>query len=302
VDPAEVIVVGVDGSAGADAAVRWAAARAGGTGASLRLLYACPAPVPAPAMPLAATPYGIDPDAYAQAAEAVVAAAADLARQHADRVEVSTELQVGGAGQALIDASSAASLVVVGSRGLGGFTGLLLGSVGVQVSAHAHCPTVVVRGDGTPVAGPVVVGVDGSEPSHAAVGFAFAEASRMHTDLVALHAWQLPLPGGVGEAAALALEAGLGREMYEDAARQMLTDAVAPWRDRYRDVLVRQQTTQGGAAPALLTAAERAAMLVVGTRGHGGFAGLLLGCTSHALLHHATCPVAVIRAPSAPAR
>jgi nucleotide-binding universal stress UspA family protein len=291
------IVVGVDGSPHADRAVRWAATRARHTGARLRLLHAYVVPVPAPAMPLAATTAGaVAPDDdLAKSGEAVLAAAADLARDHATGVDVSTELRVGGAAPALIDASADAGLVVVGSRGLGGFTGLLLGSVSVQVSAHAHCPTVVVR-DQIPATGPVVVGVNDSEPARAALTFAFAEARSLGTTVIAVHAWSWPLPTGVGDAAAAALANDDARARYQQAARQILTDALTECRQQHPDVPVDERLTEADPAEALLEAAAEPAIVVVGSHGHGGFTGLLLASTSQSVLHHATCPVAVIHA------
>jgi nucleotide-binding universal stress UspA family protein len=138
-----------------------------------------------------------------------------------------------------------------------------------------------------------VVGVDGSEPSHAAVAFAFAEADRLDTALVAVHAWAAPLPTGPGEAAAV-LASGDDRARYAQAA-QLLADAVATGRQRYPDVPVDERLVETGALGALLDAAEHPAMIVVGSRGHGGFTGLLLSSTSQSVLHHASCPVAVIR-------
>jgi nucleotide-binding universal stress UspA family protein len=291
----EEIVVGVDGSPEADTAVRWAAARAAHTGTALHLLYAYAVPVPSPAMPLAGVPpYVVDPEDYRRAGEAVLAAAEERARGYADNVQVRTRLRAGGAAQALIDASATAGLVVVGSRGLGGFTGLLLGSVGVQVSSHAHCPTVVVR-QNVSTAGPVVVGVDGSEASDLAVGFAFAEAARIDTGVLAVHAWGAPLPTGAGEATALALIREEDHQGHQRVARQLLTEALAPLRRQFPDVPVDELVAEAGAASALIDAADGAAMVVVGSRGHGGFTGLLLGSTSQAVLHHAGCPVAVIR-------
>jgi nucleotide-binding universal stress UspA family protein len=289
------IVVGVDGSTEAEGAVRWAAERARGTGAPLRLLHAYALPVPTPGMPLAAVaPYPVNPDEYARAGEAVLAAAAEVARGAAAEVPVHTDLRAGGAAPALIEASTDAGLVVVGSRGLGGFTGLLLGSVGVQVSIHAHCPTAVIRGD-TAAAGPVVVGVDGSPASHTALDFAFAEAQRLGRSVRAVHAWGAPLPTGPGEAAALVRTHHVGREAPVRAANQLLAEALAPHRRSFPDVEVDELLTEAGAAPALLEAARDAVLVVIGSRGRGGFAGLLLGSTSQTLVHHAPCPVVVTR-------
>ncbi len=294
VDTSEIIV-GVDGSPHADTAILWAAAHARHTGARLRLLHAYAVPVPAPAMPLAAVGSAVAPDDYARTAgEAILSTAADLARHHATGVDVTTDLRVGGAAHALVEASADAGLVVVGSRGRGGFTGMLLGSVSVQVSAHAHCPTVVVR-EPAPAAGPIVVGVDGSEPARAALAFAFTEAHRLGSTVIAVHAWSPPLPTGPGEATAAALADDGDRARYRQDAQQTLTDALAECRQQHPDVPVDERLTEAGPVAALLEAATEPAMIVVGSRGHGGFTGLLLGSTSQSVLHHATCPVAVTR-------
>jgi nucleotide-binding universal stress UspA family protein len=226
--------------------------------------------------------------------EAVLAAAADLARHIAPGVDVTTDLRVGGAAPTLIDASTDAAMIVVGSRGRGRFTGTILGSVSVQVSAQARCPTIVVR-EPAPLAGPVVVGVDDSEPARAALTFAFAEAHRLGTEVVAVHAWSPPLPTGPAEATVTALADEGGRTRYRQAAQQTLTDALTASREQHPDVHVDERLTEAGPVGALLEAATDPAMIVVGSRGHGTFTGLLLGSTSQLVLHHATCPVAVTR-------
>lgn len=300
-DSAARTVVGVDGSDESTAAVRWAARRAAVTGDALRLVHAYTAAVMFPAAPFAS---GVSPrtqEAYARAAESVLASAADTAWAAAPGVDVTTEAVVGGAAQALVAASDGARLVVVGSRGHGGFAGLLLGSVGAQVSAHARCPTAVLRGGAPPADGPIVVGVDGSTPSNAALRFAVAEAGRLGVDVVAVHAWSLPQSPGLGEAFAAELAAEQDPGAYEAAARQVLDEAAAPWRAAAPDVELRADLVPAaGPATALLTAAKGASMVVVGSRGHGGFVGLLLGSTSQSVVHHAPCPVVVIRADAEP--
>ncbi|MDR7274005.1 universal stress protein [Catenuloplanes atrovinosus] len=286
------IVVGVDGSSGAETAVRWAAARSRANGAPVRLVHAYSLPVPYPGSPFVpAAGVAADSGAYAKAAAAVLAEAARIATE-AGAASVTTEAVVGGAAGVLIDASDGAGLVVVGSRGLGGFTGLLLGSVGVQVSGHARCPAVVVREPATP-GGPVVVGVDGSPPSHAAVLFAFAEAERLGAELIAVHAWGLPAPV---DPTLMAFPTERDRDDYATAAGRVLHDALAEGRSRHPSVPVREASVERAASTGLLEIAEHPALIVVGSRGHGGFAGLLLGSTSQYVLHHAHCPVAVLRA------
>lgn len=294
-------VVGVDGSEPGTAAVRWAARRCAETGAGLRLVHAYVVPVMFPAAPFAAVPLRAQ-EAYEQAARALLAEAERVARAEAGAgpaLEVDTQLVVGGPASALIDASAQAGLVVVGSRGHGGFAGLLLGSVGVQVSAHASCPTAVVRGADRSPGGPIVVGADGSPASDAALRFAFAEASRQRLPVLAVYAWSLPQPAGLGEALAVELSVGLDgahRAEFERAAHDVLTAALAPMRTAFPEVEVRATVVADGPAAALVQAAEGATMVVIGSRGHGGFVGLLLGSTSQSVLHHAPCPVVLTRA------
>lgn len=166
----------------------------------------------------------------------------------------------------LIAESARAREVVVGSHGLGGFTGALVGSTAVALSVHGECPVVVVRG--RQHEGPVVVGVDLSPVSDAALGFGFEEAAAAGVPLVA--------------AAAQGDEKSLNARM-------------SGWLQKYPDVAVEQFVVGERPIPVLLDFGERAGLLVVGSRGRGGFAGMLLGSTSQALIYHAPCPVAVVR-------
>ena len=294
-DPGGLTVVGVDGSDEGAAAVRWAVSRAAETGGRLLLLHAYTIPVMVPAAPFAGVVSPQAQQAYADAARVLVESAADAARAQAPEVDVDARVVVGGAAQALIESSADAAAVVIGSRGHGGFAGLLLGSVGVQVSSHAACPTVVVRGQDRPAGGPVAVGVDGSPSSLAALRFAFAEAARRRLPVAAVCAWTPPQPTGMGEAFAVILAPGHEVEDYERAAHEVLESSLRPLREAFPDVEVRAYIAQDTPAAALLAIASEASMVVVGSRGHGGFHGLLLGSTSQSVLHHAPCPVAVIR-------
>ena len=188
-------------------------------------------------------------------------------------------------------------MLVVGSRGLGGFTGLLLGSTGIQLATHSVCPVVVVRPPDDAAtagaeAGRVVVGVDGSPASEAAVAFAFEQAAWRGVGLTAVMAWDmayLDVPGRVGSIPEGVLTAG------QEAAQASLGESLAGWREPYPDIDVRARTDMGNAARVLLDASPGACLLVMGSRGRGGFGSLLLGSVSHAVLHHAHCPVAVVR-------
>jgi nucleotide-binding universal stress UspA family protein len=275
------IVVGVDGSHSSLHAVDWAAQEAVAWRCPLRIIHAFlwpPSNIPSGPPTL-----GV-PDAGLQhAAEAIVSDAADRARRAAPGLELSTDLPVCAPAAALIDASHDARLVVLGHRGLGGFTGLLVGSVGVQTAAHAACPVIVVReaAQRGPATGHVVVGVDGSEHSRLAVDFAFVHAARHGLDLVAVHAHQRPVHTPSGDA---------------DDPTRLLADALSGYGHRYPHVTVRHRIVRGVSAEVLVAESADAVLTVVGSRGRGGFTGLLLGSTSQGVLHHATGPVAIVRA------
>jgi nucleotide-binding universal stress UspA family protein len=184
---------------------------------------------------------------------------------------------------------------VLGTRGLGGFTGLLVGSTSVALASHGHCPVVVVRsraaGQPPPAEGPVAVGVDGTPAGEAAIAFAYEEASARGVGLVALHAW----PESVLEAALDVGATTLDFEPAQQQAYEILAERLAGWLEKYPDVQVAREVVRDRPATALLRVAQPAQLLVVGSHGRGGFRGLLLGSTSQHLLHHAPCPVAVVR-------
>jgi nucleotide-binding universal stress UspA family protein len=206
--------------------------------------------------------------------------------------------RVGGAHEVLIEESREAALVVLGTRGAGGFDALAVGSVALALAEHGACPVVVVRGrtpaDVPPDAGPVLVGVDGSPASVAAVGFAFQAASVRGTDLIALHTWtEVSFDG-----AWTALPLDTDPEEVAERERRVLGEALAGWADRYPDVTVARLVRRDRPVRALLAEAQRvgAQLIVVGSRGHGeAMTGMGMGSTSRALLYHAECPVAVAR-------
>ncbi|WP_433532630.1 universal stress protein [Micromonospora sp. CA-263727] len=284
------VVVGVDGSEVALHAVRAAAREAAYRRRPLRVVHAF-------IWPLMGVPLGPAPGAPAGAglrnqAEQCVAEAVAEAGKAAPDVAVTGAVVDGAPTAVLLAEARAAALVVLGNRGLGGFAGLLLGSVAVQVSAGADSPVLVVRGE--PRAdGPVVVGVDGSELSAEAVGFAFEEAARRGTALIAVHAWLYPTPAGPGDILPLVYDLDAFREEEE----RTLAESVAGWSERYPEVPVRQSLVRGSPARALVEESRAAQLVVVGARGRGALSGLLLGSVSHALLHHAHSPVAIVRKP-----
>lgn len=289
------IVVGVDGSESAAPAVRWAARHARDTGGRLHLLYA--APLPDAATVVLPVPFGTRGGVLPRgpSSETILAAAAMLAADHTHGVDVSASVSPSTATQALVEASTHAQLIVVGSRRLGRLTGSLLGATGARVAANAHCPTVVVRAEGVPT-GPVVVAVDDSPPTQPALRFAFAEAARRRSCLVAVHCWTPPvLPAGIGSEVAQSLMVGPARRELRSAAANVFTRVLAPWRAAFPDIGVQEWLSEGDPGTAVPHYADRAAMIVVGSHGTGPLSGLLTGSTSQALLHRADCPVIVIR-------
>jgi nucleotide-binding universal stress UspA family protein len=196
------------------------------------------------------------------------------------------------AGPGLVEAAAGASMLVVGARGLGGFKSLLLGSVSQHCLHHARCPVAVVRGDGAlhaPDRPRVVVGVDGSEASAAAVRWAVDETQRRDADLVVVHAWQLPFTGPYPY---MASSSEVPR--YEADARRLLDEVVARLSTPRPPVPVLHL---GSPASAVLEAGGLADLIVVGARGVGGVERLLLGSTSTQVVHHAACPVVVVPLP-----
>ncbi|MFC5992881.1 universal stress protein [Pseudonocardia hispaniensis] len=281
------VVVGVDGSEPALDAVRWAAREAAARRVPLRLVGA---------FVWTGTPHIGDlglGESYLeglwQAARAELEDAAEAARSVAPDVTIEQEVRAGYPVPVLADESERARMVAVGSRGLGGFTGLLVGSVAVGLATHASSPVVVVRG-AVPEASsaPVVVGVDGSPVSEAAVAFAFEAASWRRVPLVAVHTWSDML-----------LDPTLGPLLDWDAIeadeRQVLAERLAGWSEKYPDVEVRRVVERDRPAKALVDRSGDAQLVVVGSRGRGGFAGALLGSVSQSLLRHARCPVAIVR-------
>lgn len=284
------VLVGVDGSAPSTDAVRWAAREARLLGVDLHVVHAWVWPLYR--VPLEAAPMAPPGSGLRAQAEQVLTEAAGAAHQAAPDLQVRTGLEVGGATPVLLRRCAGARLVVVGHRGLGGFTGLLLGSVGVALSARATCPVVVVRGEPTRH-GPVVVGVDDSPHALDVVRVAFEEAARRGSDVLAVHAWTVALttPERAFEDYHRAAARGerAGGELLE-----RVVGRVAPSFPQVRSTLCLGDRS---AAAELVEASRGAQLLVVGSRGAGALQGLLLGSTAHAAIHHADCPVLVARVP-----
>ncbi|MFI7117368.1 universal stress protein [Amycolatopsis sp. NPDC049868] len=287
------VVVGIDGSGSARRAAVWAAGEAEKRGKRLRLVHVYV--VPPVRMP------GVVPSAdairsafEAQGARWLAEACDAVAERYPDLV-VETAAREWAPVAALIHESQAATMIVLGSRGLGGFTGLLVGSTAVALAQHGHCPIVVARGkrpeDAPPETGPVVVGTDGSESSDAALAFAFEEASLRGTDLIVVRVWNEVTEHESVRAHALTVDP----DAVESSERRAADEQLAPWLAKFPDLHVETVIARGRPVRALLGFGERAQLLVVGSRGRGGFQGMLLGSTSQALVAHSGCPVAVVR-------
>ena len=286
------VVAGVDGSDSARHAAWWAAAEANRRGVPLRLVYAVNVATYAGGF---VPPVGLFEALEAEGRERL-AEAEDEIRRGFPELDVRVALRSGHPTPLLIEESREAAMVVIGSRGLGWVSGLLAGSTAVAMAAHAHCPVAVIRGQraGQPPAerGPVVVGVDGSPVGEPAIAVAFDQANARGAELVAVHAW--------GEFAS-EVEFRYAHQFISDwdplerRARELLADRLASWQEKYPDVTVHRVVSGDQPTRALLGRAHEAQLLVVGSRGRGGFRGMLLGSTSQALVHRAECPVIVAR-------
>ncbi|GAA1535486.1 universal stress protein [Dactylosporangium maewongense] len=285
------VVVGVDGTAPSLDAVRWAAAAAQRRDGSLHVVLAYHWRVPAafaPPADLAETAQHL--------AEMLAADAAREAGAVAAGIDVTAEAVLGQPAGVLIRAGEGAGLLVVGTRGRHRAVAAVLGSVAQQVATHAACPVVVVRGRQDPSGG-VLVGVDESLSADGALELAFAEAARWQCDVVAVRAIETPIgPPAVGLPPVL-YDTVETRRVLEEAA----TARVAAAGQRHPRVRWEFHGVAGDPADVLCDRSRQARLAVVGSRGHGGFAGLLLGSVGLRLLHRADCPVLVAHHPPAPA-
>lgn len=282
------IVAGVDGSDSALDAARWAADEAARKRAPLRLVSVVQIPVASGYVGDIGLSSGLMDDLQAESLHRLEDARSAVLAQH-PKLNVGTAVPIGPPIPALVEESGTARLMVVGSRGLGGFRGMLVGSTAVALASRGHCPVAVIRGGGSRT-GPVVVGVDGSPTSDAAVGLAFEEASLRRTELVAVHTWLEHASD-----TAFLVESALNQDAVPEGALQVLAEWLADWAAKYPDVTVVRRVTLGRPIVNLLAAAADAQLLVVGSRGRGAFAGVVLGSTSQALVYHAPCPLIVAR-------
>ncbi len=282
------ILVGVDGSASSKVAVDWAARDAAMRGASLTLVHVLAPPV---AMTFPETPM---PPGYMEwqeeQANRHIQDALKVVEQStgaAGRARVGAETVVGSVVPTLVDLSKEAAMIVVGSRGHGWLRRSLLGSVSSNLVRHANCPVAVIH-DAMPhpTAAPVVVGVDGSPVSEAATALAFEEASFRRVELVAVYAWHDVNVFDVPGVDVAAMQAN---------GERVLAEQLAGWQERYPDVKVRRVVVCDRPADQLIEQSRAAQLVVVGSHGRGGFAGMLLGSVSLAVMQSVRTPVLVAR-------
>jgi nucleotide-binding universal stress UspA family protein len=283
------IVVGVDGSECSHDALRWAVDEASRRQAVVEAVFAWTFPYDVPvAGRLAAD------TRWLERAKKKLEGLLQAELGGRSNVEVTGRAEEGPAARILLDAAGGADMLVVGSRGRGGFAGLVLGSVSQQCVQHAGCPVVIVRREHLPAeARPkekaterIVVGVDGSEAARTALRWALDEAHLRNATVEVVHGWHVPQLDGVQYG-------DLNPGKFERDARQLL-DRMVGGADAAGVPAVEPILVCDGAARALLDTAKGADLLVVGSRGRGGFTGLLLGSVSQQVVHHAPCPVVVI--------
>ncbi|WP_225101667.1 universal stress protein [Streptomyces sp. CoH27] len=273
------IVAGVDGSGRSLRALVWAAHEAALRHCPLRVIH-----VLAPYHSYAMTDEGRETEA-SNWDQGVVAEATTIAQEAHPDLEVTSALPSGTPAAVLLAEAEHAHTVVLGAKGMGGFGSLLLGSVALQVVGHAVCPVVVVN-HVTTGHDRIVVGADGSAHSQAALAYAFEQASLRGARLQAVHAWSHPGPHAYVSAS---------QDAMAKEHRQALEEWLAPLREQHPDVEVMELVPDEPPVIALARASDRADLLVVGSRGLGGFHGLALGSVSHHLLQFSQCPLAVIR-------
>ncbi|MEH0551837.1 universal stress protein [Streptomyces sp. B21-101] len=298
------ITVGLDGSPESLAAADWAAREAAQREVPLHLLHA--------GEPLRSTYLSFVGDPASVVIDAQREWAADLLREARSRVtelhpglRVTTEQVETGAVPALLAATEEAGLLVLGSRRLGAVAGFLVGSVGLAVVARTEHPVVLVRAGGhaederlpdaagawatnTPYRD-VVLGLDVEDPADVVIEFAFEAARRRAAGLRVIHGWNPAAVYGYGAV----LDSGLNAELAQEA-QVGLTDLLRLWKDKFPGVEVTAQAVIGGAGRHLVHASRDAALVVVGRSKRQASIGSRIGPVTHAVLQHASAPVAVV--------
>ncbi|WP_293771616.1 universal stress protein [uncultured Corynebacterium sp.] len=290
----DIVVVAVDGSDASKNAVRWAANTAMKRGIPLRIAssYTVPQFLYAEGM---VPPKELFDDLQAETLEKIEDARA-IAHEVAPEIKIGHTVAEGSPIDMLLEMSKDVTMIVMGSRGMGGLSGMVMGSVSSSVVSHASCPVVVVREDNNVTEankyGPVIVGVDGSEVSQKATEVAFAEAAARGAELIAVHTWMdMQVQASLAGLSAAQAE---WAEVEKDQAN-LLDERLAEFTAKYPSVPVKKVIARDRPVRALSDAAEGGQLLIVGSHGRGGFKGMLLGSTSRSLLQSAPCPMMVVR-------
>ena len=287
------IVVGVDGSSTSDLALDWAAEEATRRALPLHIIHAFSFGYP---MTDAGIGYAIN--GLRELADRVRKDAVTRARRASPELVITWSEPASRPAPALVDASKTADTVVLGARGMSAARGVFMGSVSVQVAAHAQCPVVIVHDSSahTAARAPVVVGVDGSEVSSSAIAYAYEQASSRGVGLTVVHAWWLD---NIEDAAAAAIWT-VDWQNFAREEQALVAESLAGWEEKFPDVPVRRHSVRGLPVEALIRQSKNACLVVVGTRGRGGFGGLLLGSVSQGVMHRAQCPVAIVHGEKQP--
>ena len=288
--PAGAVVVAIDGSHRDPAVIAWAAAEAQATDAPLHLVHAVDLGTPLSAYGELLTSPDIIDRVEQESVRVVTEARERVVAAHPD-LPVTTAMPTGAPAGALLNAADGAELLVVGSARKTRAERVVLGSTSLSVVAHAPCPVILVPEDsGTAGDGRVVVGVDGSEHSRLAFTYALRAAALRGTGVTSVTTWNVEVVDGV-----VVTEPGSPEwEVVDARYRDMATSTVEDLRTEHPDVEVTVEVHHGRAADTLVDVADGADLLVVGSRGRGGFRGMLLGSVSQRVLGRATCPVAVL--------
>jgi nucleotide-binding universal stress UspA family protein len=284
------IVVGIDDSPAARVAVQWAARDAELRNIPLTLVHAVSPEVATwLKTPMPAGVMRWQQDHGRRLVDGALKVVEE-ACQYGGPAGVQTEILASAAVPTLIDLSKNAEIVVTGSQGSGRWPGRLLGSVSSALLRHAHCPVAIVHDEDPstpyPAQAPVLVGIDGSPASELATGIAFDEASRRHVGLIALHAWS---DLDVSE------WPGIDWPATQSMAEEVLSERLAGWQEQYPDVQVSRTVVQAQPARELAQRSPGAQLIVVGSRGRGGFAGMLVGSVGETVAQMARVPVIVAR-------
>ncbi len=290
-----LIVVGVDGSWRHTAALDWALHEAALSRTPLRAVHVVDER--ARHRPFFG-PVDVDGQRYTPVpigeATALVDEVMSYARAADPTLDLGADIEVGPPGRKLVEVGAEAKMLVVGRRGMGIFSRLMIGSTSEVAANQAQCPVVVVPDGWQPQrhrGGPIIVGVDGSSPSEAALEFAFEVATVHHVPLWMVHVWDVPSAVAWDTAGITDLH-----DRWKAVAEQTLDEVAEQWHRKYPDVDLRQKVRQSHPVLGLLDAAiaTDAQLLVVGGHRHNRITGMLLGSVARGVLHHATWPVAVV--------